>query len=155
MLKAKTNVIRVPSGTGKVADRNGTKSRRLEPNRPKKVPQKSHSNRRIRPGRKVGIPSASALNDIIGVDTEEESAVEKETRKCSADLEERLTEITKQEIEKRFETVATTAETMRLLSSSLQTKAIQHREYTARNSDFKTIDTTRNRKLSAITEKQT
>ena len=40
MLKAKTNVIRVPSGTGKVADRNGTKSRRLEPNRPKKVPQK-------------------------------------------------------------------------------------------------------------------
>ena len=99
MLKAKTNVIRVPSGTGKVADRNGTKSRRLEPNRPKKVPQKSHSNRRIRPGRKVGIPSASALNDIIGVDTEEESAVEKETRKCSADLEERLTEITKQEIE--------------------------------------------------------
>ena len=151
MLKAKTNVIRVPSGTGKVADRSGTKSRRLEPNRPKKVPQKSQSNRRIRPGRKVGIPSASALNDIIGVDTEEESAVEKETRKCSADLEERLTEITKQEIENASKLSQRLRK--RYFSSSLQTKAIQHREYTARNSNFKTIDTTRNRKFSASTKK--
>ena len=56
---------------------------------------------------------------------EEESAVEKETRKCSADLEERLMEITKQEIEK-IKTISKIKKTMRLFSSRMQRKASKH-----------------------------
>ena len=75
------------------------KSERLEPNRPKKYHRKVIATGVLGPVAKLEFHQHQALNDIIGVDTEEESAVEKETRKCSADLEERLTEITKQEIE--------------------------------------------------------
>eukprot|EP00943_MAST-04B_sp_MAST-4B-sp1_P006800 g6800.t1 len=88
----KTNVIRTPSVTVKNNTGKKVNAAKIEPNRPKKV---QHKKPRARPGRTVGIRSA----DVLSINPEEESAVEKETRKCSADLEERLTEITKQEIE--------------------------------------------------------
>jgi hypothetical protein len=69
-----------------------------EPNRPtqRSTSRKSNANR---PGRKVGVRSSSGINDMMILDPADESAVEKETQKCSADLEERLSEITKDEIE--------------------------------------------------------
>ena len=96
MQKGKTNIIRTPSVTVKRNNGKPKTAGKIEPNRPKNVNQKKTQQRRSRPGRKVGVRSNA---EMLSMNPEEESAVEKETRKCSADLEERLMEITKQEIE--------------------------------------------------------